>query len=248
VAVFQTFRTDGSLQFDAALMTMALISKGTVYTQSRVAGNSNASSVLVPLPDLTSPFLVAFSARFVCARAGAYSASGTPVAHFASNGAIGSPVNYWIFGRTDRFPPSGGAGLELFNEQGQMTYSSRRPIATIAGILTDVQQSTTLASARTYAVAVPDWVGRHLDTGARYRNGKPYFGGTNGTTNYTWGWRPDGKLYGGAVADNVISTGLVSYDDVIATLNFGPQPADPSPAAVWTHPMGTSLILDVTGL
>lgn len=247
VAVFQTFREDGALQFDAGLMTMALIGKGTAYTQSRLSGNTNPSSVVVPLPNLTDPIIIAVQATQGVARAGRYVKDGQPVAHYASAAPIGSPVNYWLYGQSNTFPPT-GVGLELYNEQGQLTYSSSRPIATIAAVLNGSDQSADLPGGRSYAMAAQEWTGYSQPSGGIYRNGVPYEPG-DGTGNQTanWSYNNNGKLFGCMVNGSNVRTGTVTYDDVRVSMGNSRTPLYPDGNRTWTRPMGPVLVLDVTG-
>jgi hypothetical protein len=248
VAVFQTFRTDGGLQFDAGLMTMALIGKGTVTTQTRLSGNTTASSALVPLPDLSSPIIIAVQSSFAAARAGRYVSNGQPVAHFATNGAVGQPLNYWLFGQSNRFPPT-GVGLELYDTAGNLTYSSSRPVCTIADVLPGVLQSRTLSASRQYAMAAQEFTGHSSNNGEVYMNGRPWEPGDGGnTSSSSWSYINDGKLYGCAVRGAEVATGFVSYDDVRRTLGTSRTPLYPPPSAKWSRPMGAVLVIDVTGL
>jgi len=246
MATFQTFRSDGALQFDAGLMTMALIGKGTVFTQARLSGTTTKSSVLVPLPDLTSPIILAVQSPFYCARAGRYMNGAQAVAHFVSGADVNQPVNYWLYGQSNRFPPT-GVGLELFDTAGNLTYSSSRPVATIAAVLDGATQSATLSAGRSYALAAQEWTGRSRNNGQLYKDGRLYEPGDSGNTAGNWTYNNDGKLNGTAASGATVSTGLVSYDDVARSLGNSRFPPTIPANATWSRPMGPVLVLDVTG-
>ncbi len=247
MAYFQTFRSDGALQFDASMMTMSLIAKGTVTTQSRLSGTSNPSSALIPLPNLTDPIIIAYRSTFYAARAGRYLDNGQAVAHLACSGAVGSTLDYYLFNRTNVYTPA-YPGLNLWDEAGNLTYSSARPICTISWILSGNGQSADLSPNRIYAMASQEWTGYRRNTGAVYRNGQPWEPGDGGNTLATWSYRNEQKLYGCAVNGANVSTGNVSYNDVMVSLGSSRSPLYPPASATWTRPMGNVLVIDVTGL
>jgi hypothetical protein len=247
VAVFQTFRADGGLQFDAGLMTMTLIGKGTVYTQAPLSGRSVVSSALVPLPNLSDPIIMAIQTPYFAARAGRYMNGSQAVAHYATAGAIGSPLRYWLFGKTNSFPPA-NVGLELFDQAGNLTYSSSRPICAIASVLNGSGQSATLWGGREFAMSAQEWTGYRSARAGLYRNGVPWEPGDSSTSVATWSYNQETFLYGCAVNGVTVATAGVNYDSGRTTLGSSREPIYPPANATWTRPMGSVLVIDVTGL
>lgn len=247
MAMFQTFRQDGALQFDAGLMTMALIGKGSVASQARVSGTSTPSSILIPLPDLSTPIIIAVQCPVVAARCGRYVSNGQPVAHLACAGPVGTALRYWLFGQSNRFPPT-GVGLELYDSSGNLTYSSARPVCNVAAILPGEGQSVTLADGRQYAVATQEFTGRDTNNGRIYKDGVAWEPGDGGNTaSSSWSFQNDGKLFGSSVNGGTIVTGNVSYNDGRKGTGTGRTPIYPPASAKWYRAMGAALVVDVTG-
>lgn len=247
-AGFQSFRVDGPLQFDSDLPSFSLLSKGTTTCVARVFGNSNVSSVLIPIPDLTNPYIISVSSTFQIARAGSYTSNNQSYQHYVSSGAIGSTVSYWIFAPTSTFGSTTNMGLEIMNSSSQVTYSTGKPVCRVAAVATSAGQTFNLDSSRTYAMASQEWVGFSQPSGEYYKNGQVYRVGEDaetGPANTVWAYLNSGKMYGTSVNGGTCVTGQVGYDDVRRSRNVGTKPIP----ITWSYvrPMGITFILDVTG-
>ena len=241
-------RPDGRIQFDASTLTFQLIAKGSVNVQSRLGGNTTPGSALISIPSASATRVIAVAASFYTAKAGVAVVNGQTYAHYACAASSGT-VAYWMFDLSSNMPRSPG-GLTLRNPQtGSIIYSSDYDVFRVVDRLGGVGESKSLDTSRTYAAAQQDFAGhrRPQSEGSYFINGRQeVWDGNPRNSSTSWAYRNDGKLYGTRVSGGTIASGEVSWDDVQSYLGSGSTPPPYPPD--WTRPLGTVLIVDVTGL
>lgn len=153
---FQCFNDQGTIQFDSELSNYALVSKGTIQTGDFSDPTYGGSWSLgyrdnlpafdtVALSCTTSPVIpgvVGFDDKtdlYVNARGGSHL------------------VTYYLFRLFNKLPKVGGAGIEIVDAQGRLTYSTGyRPLCIVAkhpvtNLYEGISEGRGLPGGRTYA-------------------------------------------------------------------------------------------------
>lgn len=247
----EIYDQNGKLQFNGDMLTYALRVSGTAYVENRKVGNTSPHSLMIPTTDSFPNGLVALhcSQTYVAAYAGKWGNTNQKL--FAvGNCPVGTPFEYFIFERSDIIPPT-NFGLEVRNASNQITFSTNHRTMRPLTMLTGVDQAATYGG-RKLAFCQATFAGHSRPGETEYFQGGGGGGGGNpglpspddpgpgGNTQY--GWRVDGKVYGGYNADagQTVRVGEVSWDDVY----IGPQP-DPNKPAPRTWPINL-FVIDVT--
>ncbi|GEM_PF-6981959 len=159
-AGFQAFNTaTGSVQVDENYANLALLTKVTITS----AANGNwAATATLSVASPTMPVVAVQSAVFVqLFRVYQSGGNWTFVYHAASAGAA---INCYVFGKP--VAPSGsGAGLQVFDASGSLTFDSRLKYARVAQMISGASYASTpavtLPSGRTYAAVQCRYAGEY---------------------------------------------------------------------------------------
>ncbi len=246
----QSFRVDGSLQFDDSITPYVYSSRGTVTTiDARNSdphySNSSPSTALIPMNyEADELILLRMDDQHAYARYANLPRNGSWNHIYHTSAPVGTTVYYYRFVQSTTIVGDLGYGLHMFNEGGQRTFhSNMRPLIPVA-ILDGVGSSTSLNTARTYASLVPTLAGRDILTydGTYEDNfddkGKLIYRGWNGQN--------DGKLYGVQWLNNYTPRLTeVSFNDVGVQTPADTQPPNQSS---YNIPLNGVMIVDVTGL
>lgn len=133
----EVFRANGDLQFSSDLQTHFLHSTGTGTTVAHDAlgytlGNTTPSKFEVPIPSgLTDPIVAVQCSQLVGA---AGSNIGFSNRRFACQGAVGTSYTFYIYTRAGDLP-TGDSGLELYDENNQLTFTSNHIPMTVLGTI-----------------------------------------------------------------------------------------------------------------
>lgn len=241
-------RADGAVQFDTSCLSFQLIGKGTVNVQSRLGGNTNPGSVLIPQNGYNSTRVIATRSSFTIGRAGSTTVNNQFYLHYASSQSSGS-VDYWVFELSSNLARSPG-GLTLRNpDNGQIIYSSDYDMFKARDRISGVGQSKNLDSSKVWAAAQMDFAGHRIapDSGVYYINGQAeIWDGGSRPNDTNWAYNNNGKVYGTRFNGSTVYTEEISWDDVRANLGNGSEPPPFPPD--WSRPLGTVLLVDVTDL
>lgn len=250
---FQVFAADGSLQATSDLVSYKIRYTGTGTTQSRLTGNTNPSSLVVPYTGNYANSFVALSLDngYGAAACGIVDLNGQYEKHYISDAPAGTGFRYYVFDMSSAITPT-NFGLETFNAAGQLTFSSNHQVMSILDVLSEGGSAThggrTLAFFQG-AFAGHRYAGTVLDYGSgggpslpEPDDGQPGGGGDSGYHDYKE--QQDGKLYGGCVTNGgqTVSAVQISFDDVLGELGN-----DPTPPPDWEIPL-TLFVVDVTGI
>lgn len=222
--MFESYNQDGSLQFNAASYAYAFVSKGTMTISNRftIAEDGGDGIYLTTEGFLDVPGgwdIVVFRSQNAAIIPRADSYGYLPSNRFAvvaepleSSPGVYQPstytetVYYWIFksSRTYLAPSSSGVGLELYNADGTVCYSSTsRPLmvvnnASITSFSTSWTASVSLPAGRTYA---------HLLYGT-VKDG-PFLPGVKSTSS---GWSGKTVVRQSGTLTNVVNGGILTVD------------------------------------
>lgn len=218
---------NGALQFSSNVMTFAFIGSGTV-TSAGVSGMGVSE---------TSRFTIPGSAGRIVAIAGGgghqFAFSGTRPspsdAVFATTAPAGTTFKYYLFDVHSVLSAT-GTGLELWDDFGQLTFSSNYKQLRSLAILQSGGLSSHTAWGRQLAVAQMVFCGY-----LQYSNEEKETDG--------WYYDQDFSLYGASITDSgqTASLGIVPY----GVGRYGPFPRMPTNA--FDKP-ATMMVVDVTGL
>lgn len=253
--VFRTFRSDGSLQFDAGITPFVFQSKGVVTTVSTTgysphwSGNS-PSSALIPMNRDSNELIAIYLPQYGYARYGnvAHPTTGVWYHVYHTMAPLGTAVTYYRFVPATELPPATyGPGIELYTEAGIRTFHSDMRPAVIAGTLSGLGATTTLPAGRTYASVVQSLAGHNRSF---WDGGRESEYDDKGRLIWTyWTGYTDGKLYGVQwTAPNKPSLVEVWFDDEQIRMDVKQSPTVPANSEFFHIEIENCLFFDVTGL
>lgn len=243
----ELYAASGILNVSTEFLTYFCRKTSTATTVARVGGNTNPSSLVIPVTGYTNP-IVAFVGTNGLALSGK-DASGNLV--FACTAAVGVVITYYLFDQSNNLPIS-HVGLQLHNAAGQIVFNtSSHPMLALGAILSPnatgslTTTVSTQYTGKTVAIA-PMAMGGHRKAGILFCN-------ASGTTTIWNGssacgdvqYQNDGKVYGGKCsATDTVLTSIISWDDVkISAGNSTSYTIPPD----YNAPV-TILAIDVTGI
>lgn len=253
--VFRTFRSDGSLQFDAGITPFVFHSKGVVTTVSTTgysphwSGNS-PSSALIPMNRDSNEMIAVYLPGYGYARYGnvAHPANGIWYHVYHTMAPVGTEVTYYRFvDATELASATYGPGIELYNESGVRTFHSDMRPAVISGTLSGLGATTTLPAGRTYASVVQSLAGHERS----YWDGtqEKIYGDKGQVIARVWNGYSDAKLYGVQwTAPNTPRLVEVWFNDQSIQMDVKNSPTVPANSEFYHIDIENCLFLDVTGL
>lgn len=239
------FDASGRLQCSISMLGMVCRRSGTGATQSRIAGNTNISSILVDVSSAVYPIVAVKVDNYAAALAGKYGASN----HWVCNAPVGTPFTYYIFDWSPSLPNT-NAPVKLFDGIGRVTFNGDFFPMNATALFGGVGQTMATAG-RTYATAQGQMGGHSRRGGAQcYDSGGPQLDpdGEGLARCRDIRYRNDGKLYGGGVrpGDGTVGMYAVSWDDVqVSAGNY--QNYSQNDARGWEAPV-TVMAIDVTNI
>ncbi|WP_084581792.1 hypothetical protein [Sphingomonas azotifigens] len=249
MAIFRTFRPDGSLQFDAAITPYCLLEKGYVSTVSTTGSNphwsgNSPSSALIPMNYDSDELIALYLPGYGYARYANLSWNGSWWHIFHTMAPVGSLVTYYRFAYATTIPGYGGAGLQLFNPAGQRTFHSSMRPAIVAGTLSGLYSGISLPAGRQYASVVQTQAGHERTT---WSGGQDVITDDKGQViAIVWTGDSDQKLYG------VRWLTQDSAQLVEVEFNGGPvqsaSPTQPADTQFYRNEIENVLFLDVTNI
>lgn len=253
--VFRTFRSDGTLQFDAGIAPYVFHSKGSVTTVSTTgpsphwSGNS-PSSALIPMNRDSNELMALYMPGYGYARYGnvAHPTTGVWYHVYHTMAPVGSTMTYYKFvPATELAQATYGPGLWLFNEAGALTFhSDMRPLIPVAD-LTGLGASASLPAGRTYASVVQSLAGHERYT----------WDGTQETVENDkgqviarlWNGFSDSKLYGVQWSTpRAASLVQAAFNDQSIQMDVRNSPTRPADSEFYHTEIENALLVDVTGL
>jgi hypothetical protein len=132
-------------------MTMVFVRKGTFFTQSRVNGLTNSSSVLIPTDPNTTEIVALLCPGYGLGRFNSYrDSNGQWYDVFQSDAPIGTAVYYWVFDMVVT-RPSSNFGLQLYDSGGRLTFDSNYQYMSSVAIVSGSGAAFYGDGGRTYA-------------------------------------------------------------------------------------------------
>jgi hypothetical protein len=175
---FESYNDAGKLQVQDSRQPVVLLSSGTVTTTVKSGYAATAD-----YPNMNSRFVIetadaqTFAARMVAIAPNDYSClisirrfydSFSQIYiyeyEFVSILAVGSVVPFWIFRPHSAAPTSSGAGLEVYDAAGLVTYSSFQQPLRVVGISSGTPATHTYVSGRKYAAIIASYSGETTST------------------------------------------------------------------------------------
>lgn len=250
MAVFQTFREDGSLQFDAGITPYCYHSKGTVTTISTTGSNphwsgSSPSSALIPMNYDSDELIALYMPDYGYARYANLPFNGVWYHIFHTMAPVGTTVTFYRFMLSTTIGTGApGAGLELFNQAGQRTFNSKMRPAIVAGTLSNLGASMTLPPGRQYASVVQTQAGHERTT---WDGSQEVITNDKGQVIATvWNGSSDQKLYGVKwLAPNAPVLVQVNFNDGVVQST---SPSRPPDSEFYRNEIQNVLFFDVTGI
>lgn len=128
MAVFQSFTADGTLQFDADLMSYGFRHKGSATAQKVTYSNYPYMEVAVTVTAATYPLVFLRGERpahllYVTRSGSSWTFRYLTIDSFWDN-TSSYTFDYFVF---DRMTTGGTYGLELYNAAGELTFTSNQP-------------------------------------------------------------------------------------------------------------------------
>lgn len=259
-AGLEIYDESGKLQISDSILTYVLRQTGVAYTTNYKVGNTSYTSLTIPGTQSYVNNFVAVQGQYPIGFVGSRSDTGQRVfatgdPSVAGYAPLNTPYNYFIFQRSD-FIPSGNFGLEIKNDQNQITFSSNQRTMQVIGYF-EYNDTANIVNAGTQfsnpskslAFAQGAFAGHRIAGSLDYYLGGqvvlPSSQGGDPGADYQYGYQNWGEVYGcfnpeGDVTK--INTATVSYDNVY----IGPS-SDPSQPPDWDIPL-KCFVIDVTGI
>lgn len=265
MAGFEVYDELGKLQVGSEFFSHYLASQGTGLSTTKTFGNTTPSQIQITVPaGVTRPIIA-----IVCGNnrlAGIWVVNGN-VHTYACSGPVNTPYTYYVFSSTLGQVAVGGP-LELFNAAGELTYSSNRKPMRIMALSGEwgaagfpeytnpydptvygYSGSSTLGpyTGKTLAFAQTHFGGHGIVNSYQlYINGvlsiDPNPGFPNENETREWRAQNNGKIYGASIANNTLTAGEISFDDVEFLAGNGQEP---DPQKNWANST-QFLAIDVT--
>lgn len=248
----EIYDQNGKLQFNGDMLTFTLRLTGTAYVEARKVGNTSPNSVMIPATETYANSMVALAGGngYPAAYAGRWGGTNQRI-YGVGTAPVGTPFQYYIFERSNTIPAT-NFGLEVRNAGNEITFSTNqrvmRVLDLIGGVVVNGEQAST-------------WGGRQLAMAQgnfalhRIAGNLTYYGGGGGgpiiirdpdnpEPGGRYGWRNDGKLYGGFITNGgqTVQTRMVTFDDV----QVGPTTDSTQPPDIYI-PL-SMFVVDVTGI
>jgi len=232
----EIYSATGVLQANAEMIGYFCRRSAVAATRTRLGGNTTPSSLVIPRGGTIYPIIAIATNGHALAMSGV-DTNNDPV--FACSAPVGTQLNYYVFDYAPNIPSS-NYGIELYNESGQMTFSSNYFPLQVVSIISAGSQTF---PGRTIAAVLQALGGRAIAGPVEYYQGG--FLVVPGSPYDSTGYLNDGKLYGGRVTNGgqTLSYDTVSYDDVY----IGPEPGDIYVPPDWEY-LCPILAVDVTGI
>ena len=230
---FELYDANGVLQLDTLSPTLTFAYKGTATVGIAIEYSAKGSINIITPPSVKVPVIAIRSLYPICpyytqSYNGGYS-------HWYHIDAYSGQVDYYVFDSiSDSFYVPVQYGMELYDANSKLTYSTGRGVAKTFGVL-HLGGSVTLQANRQFAVVITSFSGyRHLDGGPVDDGGEPLPDSGNGG-NYPQ-YHQSAFCYGAAIRNNAAITGAI---DFLSGPVFTPAPD-------FDIPFKTCLVLDVT--
>lgn len=228
---------------------------GSGTTQARQGGNTNASTILIDVSGMVYPIVAIVTRGYNSAFYARYNGQ----VNFATNGAVGSAFDFYIFDWTRALPDHNAEVMLFDTDAGDrvITFSSAFwPMKVITAFdMSEDQPLTSYTNGAKLLAHAENTVGGHSRVPAGYYcadSNRPSEPGEDvPVACRDVRGRIDGKIYGGGTYDNGtrLGTARVSVDDVTST--FGPYSSWQSNSYYqnggWMVP-NKVMVVDVTGI
>lgn len=249
MAIFQSLRSDGSIQFDASMAPYCFRDKGSVATISTAGSSphwagSALSSALIPMNYDSDEIIALYMPGYGYARYANLPYNNNWYHIFHTSAPVGTAITFYRFMIGTNIGGNYGPGLELFNEAGQRTFHSGMRPAIVAGSLSGLGASMNLPGGRQYASIVQTQAGHERTT---YDGGRDVEYDDKGrVTGRYWTGASDSKLYG-VQWNSPTSPSLVqvSFNDQAIRNGAAAQPAN---SEFYHNEIENALFVDVTGI
>lgn len=250
----QTFRSDGSLQFDTDIPPYVFTEKGTVTTISTTGANphwsnTSPSTALIPMNYDSDEMIALYMPGYSYARYANLQFNGVWYHIFHTSAPVGTPVTFYRFVMGTNVATNYSGGWECFDGNGVRTFHAYMRPAVVAATLSGLGSSLTLPAGRSYASVVQTLAGHERYT---YDNVVQSEQNEKGQTIFRWyDMFVDGKLYGVSWSGTTATLSTVSFNDQTAQYGIpttGAVPPPPAPSEYFHIEIENVLFLDVTGL
>lgn len=253
-ALFQTLEDQiDRLLFDTRFVTHVCRKTGAGVTQARIGGNTNPSTMLVPLAGFARPRVaVVVAGGYAAALYNKYVSGGVTYWNFASNAPVGTAFTYYVFDAITQIPgPSGMFQLYAENPGGAastLIFDSGYWAMKGIGLLGPGGSARTMTG-RSLAVGCGSFLARRSYQSAVCMDGgqaHPLDDGPCSNVRV----QVDGKLYGARITGGgeTISLASISFDDVSAGAGNKAAYEAFMAAGNGYDVTGQIMIVDVTGI
>lgn len=228
---------------------------GSGKTQARQGGNTNTSTILIDTSGMTYPIIALVTRGYDSAFYARYNGQ----INFATNGAVGSAFDYYIFDWTRALPDHNAPFMLFDTDAGDrvITFSSAYwPMKVVTAFnMAEAEPNRSYTAGDRLLAHAENNVGGHSRVNNGYfcfdRNSPSDPGDEIPPRCQDVRGRIDGKIYGAGTYDNGtrVTTSKVSVDDVTST--FGPYNSWQNSPYVqnggWEVP-NRVMVVDVTGI
>ena len=153
VAGWEVYNDDGVLQANTANRNHSYITKGSATCNTPLGGASTLYYAQVTVTGANAPMVAIAPGGSAAIGLFSVTVSGSTWT-FNYIGVSGSTFDYYVFDYAEPISGSSGAraGLELYDEYGNITFSSEQPVMRVVGGGEGVTVVTGLSASRDYAV------------------------------------------------------------------------------------------------